>query len=46
MDRSGNPDRYIWFTALYNARAYYPILAILFLDLGLTPDPYAMLNLV
>ena len=42
----GNPGRYVWFTALYNARAYYPILAILFLDLGLTLDQYVMLNLV
>jgi MFS family permease len=46
MDTSGNPGRYVWFTALYNARAYYPILAILFLDLGLTLDQYVMLNLV
>jgi MFS family permease len=46
MDTSGNPKRYIWFTTLYNARAYYPILAILFLDLGLTLDQYVMLNLV
>lgn len=45
-DTSGNPGRYIWFTTLYNARAYYPILAILFLDLGLTLDQYVMLNLV
>ena len=35
---SKNPGRYVWFTTLYNARAYYPILAILFLDLGLTLD--------
>ncbi len=42
----GNPDRYVWFTTLYNARAYYPILAILFIDLGLTLDQYVMLNLV
>lgn len=46
MDTSGNPGRYVWFTALYNARAYYPVLAILFLDLGLTLDQYVMLNLV
>ncbi|MFM2199341.1 MAG: hypothetical protein RLZZ505_2773 [Verrucomicrobiota bacterium] len=46
MDMGGNPGRYVWFTALYNARAYYPILAILFLDLGLTLDQYVMLNLV
>ncbi len=46
IDKSGNPARYIWFTTLYNARAYYPILAILFLDLGLTLDQFVMLNLV
>lgn len=46
MDRSGNPGRYVWFTALYNARAYYPVLAVLFLDLGLTLDQYVMLNLI
>ena len=43
---SRNPGRYVWFTTLYNARAYYPVLAILFLDLGLTLDQYVMLNLV
>ncbi|MDP4624918.1 MAG: MFS transporter [Akkermansiaceae bacterium] len=43
---SGNPGRYVWFTTLYNARAYYPILAILFIDLGLTLDQYVMLNMV
>ena len=43
---SKNPGRYVWFTTLYNARAYYPILAILFLDLGLTLGQYVMLNLV
>ncbi len=45
-DAGGNPMKYVWFTTLYNARAYYPILAILFLDLGLTLDQYVMLNLV
>ena len=46
MEMAGNPGRYVWFVALYNARAYYPVLAILFLDLGLTLDQYVMLNLV
>ena len=46
LDVSGNPGRYVWFTTLYNARAYYPILAILFLDLGLTLDQFVMLNMV
>jgi len=43
---AGNPRRFIAFTALYNARAYYPVLAILFLDLGLTLDQFVILNLV
>ena len=34
------------FTVFYNARAYYPVLAILFLDLGLTLDQYVLLNLI
>ena len=46
VDTSGNPKRYVWFTTLYNARAYYPVLAILFTDLGLTLDQFVMLNLV
>jgi MFS family permease len=46
MEMAGNPGRYVWFVALYNARAYYPVLAILFLDLGLTLDQYVMLNLI
>jgi MFS family permease len=43
---AGNPRRFIAFSALYNARAYYPVLAILFLDLGLTLDQFVILNLV
>lgn len=39
-----NPRSYVWFTTLYNARAYYPVLAIFFTDLGLTLDQYAILN--
>lgn len=45
-DLSGNPRRFVLFTVFYNARAYYPILAILFLDLGLTLDQFVMLNLI
>ena len=45
-EASKNVPRYVWFTTLYNARAYYPVLAILFVDLGLTLDQYVMLNLV
>lgn len=42
----GNPRRFILFTVFYNARAYYPVLAVLFLDLGLTLDRFVLLNLV
>ncbi|MES2660924.1 MAG: MFS transporter [Verrucomicrobiota bacterium] len=45
-DLSGNPRRFVLFTVFYNARAYYPVLAILFLDLGLTLDQYVLLNLI
>jgi MFS family permease len=43
---SGNPRRFVLFTVFYNARAYYPVLAILFLDLGLTLDQFVLLNLI
>lgn len=39
-----NPRLFVWFTTLYNARAYYPVLAIFFTDLGLTLDQYMILN--
>ncbi len=42
----GNPKRYIIFTVFYNARAYYPVLAVLFLDLGLSLDQFVLLNLI
>lgn len=45
-DLSGNPRRFVIFGVFYNARAYYPVLAILFLDLGLTLDQFVMLNLI
>lgn len=45
-DLSGNPRRFVWFTVAYNARAYYPVLAILFIDLGLTLEQFVLLNLV
>jgi MFS family permease len=45
-DLSENPRRFIVFTVFYNARAYYPVLAILFLDLGLTLDQFVVLNLI
>jgi MFS family permease len=41
-----NPRLYVYFTVLYNARAYYPVLAIFFTDLGLTLDRFVFLNLM
>ncbi len=41
-----NPRLFVWFTTFYNARAYYPVLAVLFTDLGLTLEQYVMLNAV
>ncbi|MDB6080457.1 MAG: transporter, partial [Akkermansiaceae bacterium] len=41
-----NPRLFIFFTTLYNARAYYPVLAIFFTDLGLTLERFVLLNLV
>ncbi len=43
---SGNPRRYVLFAVFYNARAYYPVLAVLFLDLGLRLDQFVLLNLI
>ena len=37
---------FAWFTTLFNARFYYPILAILFLDLGLTLSQFVTLNAI
>ncbi len=39
-----NIPLFIAFRVLFNARWYYPVLAVLFLDLGLTIGQYAMLN--
>ncbi|RYD36614.1 MAG: MFS transporter [Verrucomicrobiaceae bacterium] len=39
-----NVPLFIAFRVFFNARWYYPVLAILFLDLGLTVGQYAMLN--
>lgn len=37
---------FVLFTTFYTARAYYPVLAILFTDLGLSLQQYVMLNAV
>lgn len=39
-----NIPLFIAFRVLFNARWYYPVLAVLFLDLGLTVEQYALLN--
>ncbi|MDD5199949.1 MAG: MFS transporter [Terrimicrobiaceae bacterium] len=41
---SRNIPLFIAFRVLFNARFYYPVLGILFLDLGLTLEQYALLN--
>src|SRR4029450_5357904 len=41
---SRNVPLFIAFRVLFNARWYYPVLAVLFLDLGLTIEQYALLN--
>ncbi|MFU8892920.1 MAG: MFS transporter [Luteolibacter sp.] len=43
---SRNPRLFVWFTVLYNARAYYPVLAVFFTDLGLTLEQFVLLNAV
>jgi len=39
-----NARLFTWFRVFFNARFYYPVLAIFFVDLGLTLDQYALLN--
>lgn len=50
MDVSAVADRNVrWFLAfrvLFNSRFYYPVMAILFLDLGLSMEQYTLLNVV
>ena len=41
-----NRKRFIAFRVFFNARFYYPVLAVLFLDLGLTAAEYSLLNFV
>lgn len=41
-----NIPLYIAFSVLFNARFYYPVLGVLFLDLGLTLEQYALLNVI
>lgn len=41
-----NANRFVIFSVFFTARAYYPVLAILFLDLGLNLDQFVLLNLI
>ena len=41
-----NPRLFVLFTTLYNARAYYPVLAVFFTDLGLSLEQFVLLNAV
>ncbi|MDQ8197617.1 MFS transporter [Pelagicoccus enzymogenes] len=41
-----NVKRFIAFRVLFNARFYYPVFTILFLDFGLTLEQFAILNTV
>jgi MFS family permease len=44
-DPDSNWRRFIFFRVLFNSRFYYPVLAVLFLDLGLSVTQYTVLNL-
>jgi MFS family permease len=41
---SRNWRRFVLFRVLFNSRFYYPVLAVLFLDLGLSATQYTLLN--
>ncbi len=41
-----NVRRFITFRVLFNARFYYPIFAVIFLDFGLSLDQFAILNVI
>jgi MFS family permease len=42
----GNVRRFIIFRLFFNARFYYPVFTVLFLDYGLTLEQFAILNMV
>ena len=44
--RVANVRLFILFRVLFNARFYYPVFTILFLDFGLTLSQFALLNAV
>jgi MFS family permease len=43
-DADLNWRRFVLFRVLFNSRFYYPVLAVLFLDLGLSASEYTLLN--
>jgi MFS family permease len=43
-DADRNWRRFVLFRVLFNSRFYYPVLAVLFLDLGVSATEYALLN--
>jgi len=43
-DADRNWRRFVLFRVLFNSRFYYPVLAVLFLDLGLSAAEYTVLN--
>jgi MFS family permease len=43
-DADRNWRRFVLFRVLFNSRFYYPVLAIFFLDLGLSATQYTLLN--
>src|SRR6266853_2858214 len=43
-DADCNWRRFVLFRVLFNSRFYYPVLAVLFLDLGLSATEYTLLN--
>ena len=43
-DAEKNWRLFLWFRVLFSARFYYPVLAVLFLDLGLSATQYTLLN--
>ncbi|MDR3404904.1 MAG: MFS transporter [Chthoniobacter sp.] len=43
-DADRNWCRFVLFRVLFNSRFYYPVLAVLFLDLGLSATEYTVLN--
>jgi MFS family permease len=43
-EADSNWRRFVLFRVLFNSRFYYPVLAVLFLDLGLSVTEYTLLN--